>query len=358
MTRAEDVTPELLEIDEPDDRLRGKLRGELSRAALTLTVQRYERLFHALRLADQQIRSGALRCLDAIDRWAPEAGEEIRGTAEGSGLEVWQIAALNSRTEILSAALGARPGECSTVVSTKPRTLGAQTWDWHEELSESWHVQRITGQRFTHVGLTEYGILGKIGLNSAGLGVMFNILAHSRDESGGVPVHVVAARVLGGAGSVAEAVDILSLAPVRTSSAITVLDRASAVTVELSPAGHGKLVPENHRLLHTNHFLDPKLSFGEKAGVYEPDSQQRLALLETRTGQDFHPVSTGELHAYLHSTEDDGAELCCQPAAGAPLGQRWSTLATVTITPEDRAFNVMAGSPATGSRENSLQLTV
>ena len=45
---------------------------------------------------------------------------------------------------------------------------------------------------------SEPGMPAKIGLNSAGLSINFNILHHTADSAlGGVPVHVVARRILG-----------------------------------------------------------------------------------------------------------------------------------------------------------------
>ncbi len=45
--------------------------------------------------------------------------------------------------------------------------------------------------------LTEYGIVGKLGVSRRGLGLLLNILHHEGDGRGiGVPVHVVARRVL------------------------------------------------------------------------------------------------------------------------------------------------------------------
>ena len=116
---------------------------------------------------------------------------------------------------------------------------------------------------------TEFGIVGKIGVNDAGLGLHFNILHHRDDGRGaGVPVHVVARRILDEAATVEEATAIARSATVSASTVLTVVawddERASARCLELSPAGVGVLEPDADGVLaHTNHFLDPRLARGE-----------------------------------------------------------------------------------------------
>lgn len=113
----------------------------------------------------------------------------MAGVAEGAGVLFWTIAALNARTEILAEAGAPRAGECSTLVHSGTRTTGGQCWDWHEELAAAWHIQTVSGGTRNVAGITEYGILAKIGVNDAGVGVLFNILGHWDDAATGVPVH-------------------------------------------------------------------------------------------------------------------------------------------------------------------------
>jgi isopenicillin-N N-acyltransferase-like protein len=312
----------------------------------------YAELFAAHGITEKQVRAAALECLSAVDAWAPYLGEEVRGTAEGGGLEVWQVAALNARTEILSlsgldgATPVARPGECSTVISTAPPAYSMQTWDWHVELAESWHLQWVETGAGCFVGLTEEGILAKMGVNDAGVAVHLNVLGHHDDGPGAVPVHLAAAHVLHQAGSLDEAVDLLLDAPVRSSSALSVVTEAGAVVVELSPHGAAVVRTELPYQLHTNHFLDARLARGEKSELYQPDSGQRLALLGERCAAGFAPDGPLGLVGHLCSARGDGADLCCLPDPGARLGERWATLATVALQPRERSMLVSAGTPA------------
>ena len=355
MIRGLAARPEILEIDASDPYRRGLIRGAQARVGIHRAVELYNQLFGSFGLEDATVRSDALTALRVTEKWSPELAAEIEGTAIGAGLESWQIAAVNARTEILSQVLGARPGECSAIATVKKHTVGAQTWDWHEELSESWHLQRISGTPVNSVGLTEFGILGKIGINSAGIGVMLNILGHVDDCPGGVPVHLACARVLAECSTIDEASRMLSYAPVTTSSAITVLSEDAAVTVELSPRGASIVEPSNGVLLHTNHFVTESLGKGEKPGLYEPDSQQRFALLSKRATT-MTLTTPAELVSALCAHATDGAEICCHPEAGAVFGHRWSTLATITLEPSLRQMNACMGGPAESSTREWMRL--
>jgi len=350
--------PQVISIDSTDAYERGRQRGLRLGSAFDLGIDVYRQLFSVAGIDPLVVQANARSAVAATEAWSPELVQELRGAADASGYELWQIAALNARTEILSGATGTKPGECSTIVSTRASPVGAQTWDWHEELSSCWHLQHVNGTTHSFVGLTEHGILSKVGINDAGVGIMLNILGHQADRADGVPVHLVGARVLAEAGTLDEALEILQSAPVSTSSAITVLTPEAAVTVELNPTGSKVVRPHNHVLLHTNHFLDPNLGRGEKPGLYDPDSQLRLAVLTERAARAPLPTVANELVPFLVSQPGDLAELCCVPAAGATLGDRWATLATITLDALARTMTVSAGSPADAVNDDAPVTTL
>lgn len=249
------------------------------------------------------------------EAFSPDLARELEGLAEGSGTAFGDVVALNARTEILAAAPASGPGECSTAVllpgadSLEPRggagiqraaaPQSVQTWDWVASLSRELLVRKLTSAAgLDVVTLAEFGQLGKIGLNSAGLGVYFNILHHTDDGGGsGVPVHLIARRILDEASTVEQAHQITQQASVAASTVITVISlnsqqnpnrpstssssststgpgntsassahvalRPEAACLEISPAGVAVIPAEpGQPLLHTNHFLDPQLAAG------------------------------------------------------------------------------------------------
>ncbi|MFB6813919.1 C45 family autoproteolytic acyltransferase/hydrolase [Streptomyces sp. NPDC056347] len=341
-----------------DPRARGTARGERLRDALPAAIDTYDRLFALGGISPARVREDAERALDDIGRFRPGARAEIEGIAHGSGIDTWRIGALNARTEILARSATVPPGECTTLVrrttgagGPAPRTFGVQTWDWHVELSGAWHTQEIRGGRHDVVGLTEDGILGKIGINSAGLALHFNILGHVRDGVGGVPVHVLAAIVLEEAGSVAEAVELVRSAPLASSGSFALFDGVDAVLLDLSPVGVFPVPAENGTLVRTNHFLTPEPAANEKTWLYQPDSGERHDFVRDRLGRGRGPATPEEL-AGLLVTGDGEPAVTCLPDLDKPLGQRWASLATVALDPATRTARILDGTPADiGSRD-------
>ncbi|MFI9746113.1 C45 family autoproteolytic acyltransferase/hydolase [Streptomyces sp. NPDC052494] len=355
----------VLRIGGDTPKRRGEDRGRQAREGIARAWKVYEDLFAIVAagasrsVRDLGIPALALRTADATRAWAPELVEEMEGVAEGAGMPFWTIAALNARTEILAEAGASRAGECSTLVRTGDAgTTGGQCWDWHEELADSWHLQTVTGDTRGFAGITEHGILAKIGVNDAGVGVLFNILGHTGDAATGVPVHLVARQVLGTAGSFAEAVALLSAAPVSASTVITVVTADRAASVELAPGGSAVVTPDDRGwLVRTNHFLDPALAAGELRGRREPETYDRHRLLTARVREHTGPLGADALVGLLAAHQGDGAEVCCHAPAGGTLGGRWATLATVAVDPAERRLLVHDGGPCTADPSTWAHLT-
>lgn len=253
-------------------RERGLEFGEVHADEVRRTVEAYRPL----------IDLGRADVLPAIRGAAPELALEIEGIATGAGVPVDELAAVNARTELLAVA--AR-GECSTVVAFPDgggAPLAMQTWDWFGALADSWLVWTIPQPDGRVVRtLTEYGIVGKIGVNGHGLGLLFNILHHADDGGAlGVPVHVLARRALDRAHDVTSALALLTSARVSASTCMTLVDARNAVSVELSPAGADAVLPSaDGLLLHTNHFLADRGRPGCRELEVGPDSHVRLDTL-------------------------------------------------------------------------------
>ena len=326
----------------------------------------YLRVFDAAGISIEKTYEMSDRIAGVISDWDSKYLEEIHGVASGAGVEPWHVTALNARTEILSQSTHTGGGECSTLAYiprytelTAPELatpVGIQTWDWHQELDAYWHTQSVRGTKSSFVGLSEHGILGKIGINSNGLGVLINILGHRDDAPTGIPVHILAAAVLGTAGSVDEALELLRSAPIGTSSALTLLDSTTAVCAELSPLGVAAVTSQNGFLPHTNHFLDTKSAVREKTELYEPDTHGRFNLLTSRVRRYAKPASPENLVEYLYS-DTDQPHLSCYPDPEAKFGARWKTLATIILDPVNRNARILDGTPIESRQKQWLTLT-
>jgi isopenicillin-N N-acyltransferase-like protein len=328
----------------------GLARGEALRSTLAASYAKYAELFRVLGVTEALEREGVERTVAALKGWRTEVIAEFEGIAEAAGVDFAQVVALNARTEILALAPRAS-SECSTATAQiDGRRFGVQTWDWHIELDPFWHTQEIAGPGHRYAGLTEQGILSKIGVNSAGLALHFNILGHRDDRPDGVPMHVLSSIVLAECGSVTEAIELIREAPVTSSSAFTMLDAARAVSVEMSPAGVFVIEEREGSVQRTNNFQSDVPLAAQKSEIYEPDSSARLALVRERLAA--ASVADTTAMVQLLVTGEGQPPLTCVPDMALQYGDRWASLATVVTDPEGRTIRVLDGMPteaATGA---------
>jgi len=276
-----------------DPYVRGAEIGERFGRQIAESLDGYRRLFDAKGVPREAARDTAHRMLDLVAAWSPSLATEMTGLAAGAGLEPWEVALLNGRTEILVLAAPSGPGECSTGVhlpadGSAPRTL--QVWDWYTHLAKealAWSYVTDAGRRVHE--FTEFGILGKIGLNDAGVGSHMNLLNHASDGTVlGIPIHLVARRIHDEASTLEEAVEIARGVPLGASTALTVVtydgERARAAFLEATPVGVAVIEgAPGETIRRTNHFLDPELARGERNSDMS-DTRGRLAALDVRLG--------------------------------------------------------------------------
>ena len=400
---AAEVRPTTFAVRASDHVARGRQRGEELRTGIASALDAYRRYFSHLSIAEAAVQSAAASSLERLREWWPTGAEEVEAVAAGAGIDVTGLMEIIARTEIMTQAAAA-PTECSTVSHTSPgASVAAQNWDWAADFSTLWHfndVGSVPGQ-YRHVGIAEFGMLGKIGLNEAGVGVLLNILKHAGDEAGGVPIHMILARVLAEAGTLAEALEIIDSAPTSSSSIITVITAEAAVQVEIAgEAKRERRAGADGFLVHTNHFLHPDLLDGslelrpgstsrarlghldeavaglsagrsEAAGgsahggsahgdparaegdpARAEDAPARAEAAEAAPGPGSSgPVTIGDLTKLL-TTGPDEPPVCAVPGPDAAYGDRSATLVTVRIDPGRKQIDLAPGSPAEGLRGN------
>ena len=179
---AAEVRPTTFAVRASDHVARGQQRGEELRTGIVSTLDAYRRYFSHLSITEAAVQSAAASSWQQLREWWPTGAEEVEAVAAGAGIDVTGLMEIIARTEIMTQAAAA-PTECSTVSHTSPgASVAAQNWDWAADFSTLWHfndVGSVPGQ-YRHVGIAEFGMLGKIGLNEAGVGVLLNILKTRR----------------------------------------------------------------------------------------------------------------------------------------------------------------------------------
>ena len=186
-------------------------------------------------------------------------------------MEPWQIYLLNSRTEILNA----RASECTSLYLQDSAMLG-QTWDWAHALEDLMIVLRCKyPDGSSLLTLTDPGILAKVGMNSAGLGVCLNIL-FSPHELDGLPTHLLI-RALLECADIDEAAATLDQAGIGRSSHLMIADaEGRGFGTEYAEGRQQRLTPQQGYLLHTNHCIATSLQAEVLPNSLERYSQAQI----------------------------------------------------------------------------------
>jgi isopenicillin-N N-acyltransferase like protein len=388
------MTPRIRVAGTPYER--GRQYGAQARAQVHLSVQAYRRVFaHYAGWDWPAVRRAAAAFEAPIAAFRPAYLDEMRGIAEGSGLDLADVLAINTRTEVMYAAkarqaplatraadrqaplatraadrqapLATRaadrqaplarqvPGECSAfAVVPAPRAPGepasallGQNWDWLLHSARTLvvlEVRQDDGPDF--VTVVEAGLLAKAGLNAAGLGLVTNALVTDADVgTPGLPYHVLLRAILDCA-TVTEAFNVLQ-AGIRSSSANYLIAHASgaALNVEAAPGDFTRLYPQfpdQGLLLHTNHFLSPRLHPVDVSLWAMPSSAVRLQRLRAgATGS----ATLEDFRLLLADHADYPYSICSHPDPGDHPLEQGATIASVLMDLNARRVWLAAGNP-------------
>jgi isopenicillin-N N-acyltransferase like protein len=188
-------------------------------------------------------------------KW-PDMVEEMHGIAAGAGVEFNDILALNVRTEI---AYGMYSDGCTAFAwKTKDTTFLAQNWDWSHEQHQNIIQVEITQPGKPKISMmTEGGIVGKIGLNSSGVGVTLNAIRALGVSYEKMPVHLALRTVLN-SNSGAEAADALRNSGVAAAAHIQIADKNTGVVGFECTAVDIFEMPMNSNgvCTHSNHLVE------------------------------------------------------------------------------------------------------
>ena len=234
-----------------DAAARGGAHGQAFRERIEKTFSFYmDDLFVSSPLSGAEIQARTNRIKALTVEAAPDCAAEISGIAAGANLEEWKLFVLNARTEILNAKVT----ECTAFYFAESRVL-AQNWDWVEPLEDLAVVithERDDGRRYAV--FVEPGMIGKIGLNSDGIGVCLNMLFTQHDLSG-LPIHILNGALLDSA-SLEDARAIMDRAGLGKASHVLVGDdRGGCISMEYFGDERFEVDPDNGVLLHTNHCV-------------------------------------------------------------------------------------------------------
>ncbi|KAF8148526.1 putative acyl-CoA:6-aminopenicillanic-acid-acyltransferase [Mycena galopus ATCC 62051] len=305
-------------------------------------IQVYSAMFQRTSNLDwPAVRNIGVAYQNTIRSLTPEIYVEMEGIAKGADVNILDIVALNARSEI---ALGLFSDGCTSLGwklegNSHGDVILAQNWDWTPRVQENLAMMSIDQPGHPKIYMmAEAGIVGKIGFNSASVGVCLNaIRAHPTDASK-LPIHV-ALRLCLESTSTQNAIDrITSLGGVASSQHILIADPSGALSMELSPLGNTYIPPNQHGYIaHTNHFI------ANNCGVAEPHwpgvgSHERLARinelmteLEGEVGDGNGEIRDTLRQRIFGDTFNSPASICCKENPLKPIETRSRTLFCIAM---------------------------
>ena len=268
------------------------------------------------------------------------------GIAHGANVPYLSILAMNVRTEI---ACGLATDGCTAVFwKTDTSSFLAQNWDWQQEQQENLINLNISQEGKPSISMiTEAGIIGKIGLNSRGVGVCLNAIRARGVDFQKLPCHLALRTCLESTSSEG-AVAALERQGVASSCHILVADSESAIGLECSHMAVVKLTMDERILMHTNHYIKPhdgvedlmalKDSPTRYKRIEQLISEQKKRLLETET------LELEDIRSLLKDEENFPTGICRSMTDDSSV----ETLFNIVMDLKRRRAEVVKGKPCSG----------
>lgn len=333
----------------------GRQHGAALREAIVHNLAIYfERFEREGKVARPEVLERARRYAEAIVEHNAAYFEGLRGVADGSGCDLIELVALNVRYEILYYQFGvnAMADGCTAFaidpsLSANGHLILGQNWDWIPQVRGAiLHTTDADGMEV--ISFTEAGIVGgKIGLNSAGLGLGVNGITSTADDWSRLskPFHVRCYEIL-------RSRDFQAATRIITSS-----DRACStnfliaqapdriVDIEAAPKQIQLLTCEDGCVVHTNHFVEP-----ERAGIEEPPNPRRQYSYNRRSRMrellsSKQPLTIADTQRFLQDHNDYPYSICRHEDPSGPPAEQYKTVTAVVMDLNERRILLSDGPP-------------
>ena len=336
-------------------RKRGRQYGAAAADRTRKSVEVYARQLRDLGYDWAEIRGFVADFLPTMEAFAPELIEEMRGIAEGAGVEFEAVALINCRTEVMQLAHRRKglaeddPDGCTGAVilgsaSADGQLIHGQNWDWRAECAETAIVLRVRREDGPDVlTFTEAGGLARNGLNSAGTAITANYLESDRDYrlGIGVPLPLIRRKALEQE-HFALSMRIVSTTAKSASNNMIVSNAGGfAIDFECAPDETFPLYPKDGLLVHANHWRSPvALAKLKEAGIpSSPESYYRdwrvQQVLEAKRGR----LTAEDMKAAFF--DDFGTPYAvCRPPRPSLRGNLTATVAMVIMRPAEGIMEV------------------
>lgn len=348
----------LVKIKSADPFERGLQYGAQAAAQILGGIENYKRHFLARNLSWEEIGRRSAQYLPLLERECPAELTEARGVAQGAGVELGDVMALNCRYELLKD----KPKECTsasilTEATGSGKVFLAQNWDYRPWVMDNAVIISIDDCEGTRIlGIAEAGQLVRNGFNSHGVGICANNLTSTLDGGEpGIPVTFLRHRVLNSKNF--KEAEKLIYEGKRSVSCNYMLASGEdlAADLETTPKKVFRLTPESGIVTHANHFV----AGAEYCTAHDNkfrDKMLRKILLESHghiTKEDiFQALSNHETFPGAADTypQADCIEALCTHLPKGELDPNgvWQTIASVVYDLRAGSAYICKGTPCCG----------
>jgi len=337
---------------------RGQQYGSQAQKLIRRNVVVYFDMWRTLWGAQRsEILKKSQELIPVIGEYDAEIMAELEGIAQGAGLSLDDVVAINARYEINSSFGFGFPeigGECTSVVALpavtrEGHTIIGQNWDWlprFQELNVILEEERENGPNV--VTETEAGILAHRGMNSAGVGVCFNGLASSRDSFGATVPFLLMMRGILNAENFTQSLCAVLRAKVTLSGNYAIAAKGGgAIDLEVSPVDVGCVYPEGGILTHSNHFLD----LTNRADMFDiikrlyPDTLFRYHRARELLEPDRGHIDVGSFRRVFSDHFSYPQSICRHTDPKAEGIKQWTTLFSMIMDLDEPALYIAEGLP-------------
>ncbi|EME86512.1 uncharacterized protein MYCFIDRAFT_88844 [Pseudocercospora fijiensis CIRAD86] len=238
----------------------GLKHGAEAREAIGRCIAFYAKQFRQTAGKEwQEVQEIAAKFEPVIQSKWPSFLVEMGGIAKGARVPLVDVIAINVRTEITfglwNQAKSTSDGCTALSWKTNDGAFLAQNWDWMEEQKPNLVLLTIRQHgKPTIKMVTEAGLIGKIGLNSAGVGVCLNAIRIPGLDGERIPCHL-GLRLALESESAEQAIDKLKGYGVASACHYLLADSEQSVGLEWSSSDVQEIHPRSNKIFHTNHYM-------------------------------------------------------------------------------------------------------
>ena len=327
---------------------RGHAYGQLCREEIGVSMQAYSALFKELKgISWEGARKLSEFYLSKTRDFAPDYVEEMRGIAEGANVDLLDIAALNARTEIMFAQLKDAQ-ECTTLSLMPPateggRVLAAQNWDFYRQLRDSLvivHIHQENKPNFVMV--SEAGMIGGIGMNDRGIGILLNALT-ADTTCQGIPLRT-RMRAMLDSETLAEAYAMGSHKPTSVGHLVATHKDGVAVAFEMDSKTAEVITPEDGVWVHTNHYVGPKMYLSHDANP-RASTYIRLQRIKALVKEAHGKITNEAVMQMLQDHAGYPYALCTHENPKDPVTTQYVTNFAIIMDLTEGCFYLAPGNP-------------